>query len=184
MNRTENSDQDESKRASIPRWLAILIALVFWIIGIPLFYGVAPWAISLLTPRYGWVADHASPWNLIGLIPVVFAAACLVWIMVLHFAQAPTMPESVELELTPNYLLRRGPYAFSRHPMYLSELALLLGWTIFYGSIVVLLAFAVASAFFNLVHVPREERALEARFGDAYREYKRIVPRWFGKVRS
>jgi protein-S-isoprenylcysteine O-methyltransferase Ste14 len=99
--------------------------------------------------------------------------------MVLHFAQAP---ERVQLEPTPSYLLRRGPYAFSRHPMYLSELVLLFGWTLFYGSIAVLIAFVVGCVFFNLVKIPQEERALKARFGEAYREYKNRVPRWFGKI--
>lgn len=67
--------------------------------------------------------------------------------------------------------------------MYLSELTLLCGWVIFYGSVAVLMAFALACAVFNCVNVPLEERALEARFGEAYREYKRRVPRWFGKIR-
>ena len=36
----------------------------------------------------------------------------------------------------------------------------------------------------NFRVVPREERELEARFGEAYRQYKRMVPRWLGKVRN
>jgi len=178
LSRSENSNQS-SKRASIPRWLAIIVALVFWLIGVPLFYCVAPWAISLFLPRCGWAANHPGPWNLIGLIPVGIATICLIWLMVLHIAQAP---ERVALALTPSYLIRRGPYAFSRHPMYLSELALLAGWTIFYGSVAVLIPFVTAGAFFNFVHIPREEHTLEARFGEAYREYKNQAPRWFWKI--
>jgi protein-S-isoprenylcysteine O-methyltransferase Ste14 len=45
------------------------------------------------------------------------------------------------------------------------------------------MAFAVACAVFNFANVPLEERALEARFGEAYREYKLRVPRWFGTTR-
>ncbi len=184
MNTTEHPNQKPARRASIPRWMALVVALLFWLVGVPLFYGVLPWAISLLTTRYGWSEGHPASWNLFGLIPVVIATACLIWIMVLHLSQTSSVPQRVELERTPSYLLRRGPYAFSRHPMYLSELTLLLGWSIYYGSITVLIAFVVACVFFNLVHVPREERELEARFGEAYREYKNQVPRWFGKVQS
>ena len=180
MSTTENPGKKQSKRVSIPRWMALTVFLVFSIIGIPLFYVVGPWTISLLTPRCGWAAGHPSLWNLLGLIPVAFATACLIWITVLHIVQAP---ERVELERTPSYLLRRGPYAFSRHPMYLFELALLLGWSIFYGSIASLIVFVVACVVFNFVKVSQEERALEERFGETYLEYKNKVPRWLGKVR-
>ena len=70
------------------------------------------------------VTGYLSLWNLLGLIPVLLGSVCLMWIMVLHFAQAP---DRVQLERTPSYILRRGPYAFSRHPMYLSEVTLLFG---------------------------------------------------------
>jgi len=35
----------------------------------------------------------------------------------------------------------------------------------------------------RFVNAPLEERALEARFGEAYLEYKNKVPRWLGKTR-
>ena len=179
VNQTDHLDQEPSNRGSVPRWIAILIGLIFWIVGIPLIYGVGPLALSLITPHYGWTDGQPSLWNFLGLIPVLVGSACLIWIMVLHFARAP---ERVELEPTPSYLLRRGPYTFSRHPMYLCELMLLFGWVVFYGSLAVLVALAVAGVFFNFVKIPQEERTLEARFGEAYREYRSRVPRWFGKV--
>ena len=97
-----------------------------------------------------------------------------------HFAQ---VPERVELNWEPKLLMTRGLYAFSRHPMYLTELALWLGWAVLYGSVVVLAGFA---ALFALVSVlaPREERALEAKFGEAYRQYRARVPRWLGLPRG
>jgi Putative protein-S-isoprenylcysteine methyltransferase len=67
--------------------------------------------------------------------------------------------------------------------MYLSELTLLLGWVIFYGSIALLIFFVVWYLFFNYYAMPQEERILEAHFGEAYREYKNKVRRWFGKTR-
>ena len=36
----------------------------------------------------------------------------------------------------------------------------------------------------NAFKVPQEERGLEARFGEVYRDYQRRVPRWIGKIRS
>jgi len=140
----------------------------------------SPWIISLLTPRYGWTAGRAVFWNLLGLIPILAGTTGLLWTMSLHFVQSP---QGIEWELDKSYLLSRGPYAFSRHPMYLSELTLMFGWAIFYGSIAVLIAFLIACAVFNFFAAPVEERTLEAHFGEAYREYKNKVPRWLGKFR-
>jgi protein-S-isoprenylcysteine O-methyltransferase Ste14 len=78
--------------------------------------------------------------------------------------------------------LKRGPYAFSRHPMYLSELALWLGWAVFYGSLPVLVGFVVFGIVVSRLG-PNEERALEATFGARYRSYANEVPRWF-RIRS
>jgi protein-S-isoprenylcysteine O-methyltransferase Ste14 len=72
-----------------------------------------------------------------------------------------------------------GPYAFSRHPMYIGELGLWLGSAVLYGSPVVLVGFGVLFALLWQLAV-REEGALEAKFGDAYRRYKARVPRWLG----
>ena len=171
MNTTENPNSGQPKRARfLSPWLAYPLALIFW--------WVVPWAISLLTPWFGWVMDRPGTWNLVGLIPVLIGTAGLIWGVAVHSAQSP---QGIEWELDKSYLLRQGFYAFSRNPMYLSELVLLLGWVLFYGSIALLIAFVVWWTLFNFYIVPQEERVLEAHFGEAYREYKNRVPRWFGK---
>jgi protein-S-isoprenylcysteine O-methyltransferase Ste14 len=67
--------------------------------------------------------------------------------------------------------------------MYVAILALWFGWARFYGSGTVMVGALVLVIAINLV-VRREERALELRFGDAYRHYKTAVPRWFGTRHS
>jgi protein-S-isoprenylcysteine O-methyltransferase Ste14 len=167
-----NSEQPK-KTKFLSVWLALPLALLVWEVG--------PWAISLLTPRYGWAEGRPSLWNLLGLIPVLIGTAGLIWGVILHSTQSP---EGMAWELDRSYLLKGGLYTFSRNPMYLSELTLLLGWIIFYGSVAVLIAFIAWYLFFEYYVVPLEERTLEAHFGEAYREYKSRVPRWLGKVRS
>ncbi len=158
---------------TIPRWLAYVLFTIVW--------GVVPWALSWLTPRYGWVAGQPSIWNLLGLIPLVAGIAGSLWTLALHFAESP---EGLDFEPNKGYLIMRGAYAFSRNPMYLFELTLIFGWAGLYGSIAVFIAFLIWWAYFTFVQVPQEERTIEARFGEAYREYKRRIPRWFGKIRS
>jgi protein-S-isoprenylcysteine O-methyltransferase Ste14 len=165
-----NREQPKQTKFLSP-WLAYPLALIVW--------WVLPWALSLLTRHYGWAAGRPSIWNLLGLIPVVIGTIGLLWGIAMHSAQST---KGIEWELDKSYLLQRGMYAFSRHPMYLSELTLLFGWIIFYGSIALVVAFIIAYVLFNNYAIPQEERVLEAHFGEAYREYKRKVPRWFGRL--
>jgi protein-S-isoprenylcysteine O-methyltransferase Ste14 len=168
MNTTENPNQEPSKRAKfLSPWLAYPLALIVW--------GVLPWAISLLSPHYGWVTGRPGPWNWLGLILVLVGTIGLIWGVAVHSAQSP---QGLEWELDKSYLLRGGMYTFSRNPMYLSELVLMFGWVIFCGSIALLIAFVIWYLFFNYRLVPLEERTLEAHFGEAYLEYKKKVPRW------
>ena len=163
----------------VPRWAAVALGLLAWVVGVPFAHAGLPWAVSLLATRHGWRDGAPGIWNFVGLAPVALASAGLIWIMAHHLRRTP---ESVKLELTPQYLLLRGPYRFTRNPMYVAELALWLGWSVFFGSAPVALGFALLFVAMSWV-VPREERALEARFGATYRDYLRRVPRWLGRLR-
>ena len=74
-------------------------------------------------------------------------------------------------------LIETGPFRFSRNPMYLGLLLILAGTFILLGSlgpmVVLVFVWLIMSQFVAL-----EERALEARFGDACRRYKSRVRRW------
>jgi protein-S-isoprenylcysteine O-methyltransferase Ste14 len=149
-----------------------------------------PWALSLLTPRLGWADSGPGAWNLVGLVPVAGGILGLVWVFGTMFAQFPNLPEVVELDegerlltATSRILITHGPFAFSRNPMFLSGLIVWLGWALFYGSVLILVVTAVLWALANAFKVPGEERGLEARFGEAYRDYRRRVPRWIGPIR-
>jgi protein-S-isoprenylcysteine O-methyltransferase Ste14 len=176
MSTSEAPDSQPSKKGGIPRWAAPIV-----VIGGTLAVHVAlPWAISLIMPRYGWVEGHPGWWNWIGLLPVAAGLVMIAWGASLHIVTA-TGPRV--FERTPRYMLVKGPYRFSRNPMYLLELAMWLGWAIFYGSIAVLIAFALWWIFFAFLAVPYEERQLEARYGEMYLQYKNTIPRWFGLPR-
>ncbi len=165
MNTSNVPNGTQPKR--IPRWLAYVLFAIVW--------GVVPWPPSLLAPRYGWTAGRPGFWNLLGLIPLAAGIAGSLWTLVLHFAQSG---EGLDWEPDKNHLLTSRPHAFSRDPMYLSELTLLFGWVLVYGSVAVFVAFLVWWAWFSFFQILSEESTVEARFGEAYREYKNRVPRW------
>ncbi len=166
---------------TVRRSMAVSVALFVCLIVIPLAHGVLPWALSTRMPRYGWAEGSPGIWNRLGLIVVALAAAVLIWILALSITQTP---ERVKLGLTPPYLMMRGPYRFTRNPMYVAELGLWLAWAIFFGSLPVLIGFLVLWCIVTIIILPREERSLEAAFGQTYLQYKSSVPRWFWKTNN
>lgn len=78
----------------------------------------------------------------------------------------------------PTALVARGPYRFTRNPMYVGVIAILLGLSAAHGSGPLLwYAALVAACFATFVRLFEEPR-LEAQFGEPYRAYKAMVPRW------
>ena len=114
MDTSNNPNRQQPKR--IPRWLAYVLFIIVW--------GVIPWALSLLTTRYGWVAGRPGVWNWLGIIPLGAGITGSLWTLVLHFRGSQ---EGLEWELTKSYLLTHGPYVFSRNPMYLGMVFLAAG---------------------------------------------------------
>ena len=78
----------------------------------------------------------------------------------------------------------RGLYRFSRTPMYLSVLLVLLGWAIGSGSRELFGYAAILAVAFHLRVVRGEEPWLACMHGEAWTAYARRVPRWLGRRRS
>jgi protein-S-isoprenylcysteine O-methyltransferase Ste14 len=74
--------------------------------------------------------------------------------------------------------MSRGPYTFTRNPMYVAELGIWMGWALFFGSIGVFAAALLLWAVVSFVILPREELTLEAAFGQVYLQYKERTRPW------
>ena len=190
MGAPDTPEAKPARRLRISRRAAFMLGLPVVSVVYPLMVIGLPWALSLLTPRLGWAGEGPGAWNLLGLIPVAAGILGLIWVFSVMFAQFPKLPEVVELDegeglvtATSRILITHGPFACSRNPMFLSALIVWLGWALFYGSLLILVVTVVFWSLSNGLKVPQEERGLESRFGDAYRDYKRRVPRWLGRIR-
>ena len=75
-------------------------------------------------------------------------------------------------------LIIDGPYRFSRHPTYVSLTMLYLGLGVLLDNGWVLILVVPIFLAMDLWVVQREERHLEAKFGDQVRRYKAGVRRW------
>jgi len=78
----------------------------------------------------------------------------------------------------PEQLITSGPYAFSRHPMYVGWSLIYLGVSLAANSAWMAGLFPAAFGVTHFVDVKREERRLESVFGEAYLAYKENVRRY------
>ena len=71
-----------------------------------------------------------------------------------------------------------GVYAFTRNPMYLAATLLYIAISIAADSAIALLLLIPLLIVMHYGVIVREERYLEAKFGDDYRRYRSTVRRW------
>jgi protein-S-isoprenylcysteine O-methyltransferase Ste14 len=76
-------------------------------------------------------------------------------------------------------LVTGGIYAYSRNPMYLAMLLLLLAWGLWLGNAFNTLLAALFVAYMNRFQIAPEEEALRQIFGKEYQKYSLEVRRWF-----
>jgi protein-S-isoprenylcysteine O-methyltransferase Ste14 len=75
-------------------------------------------------------------------------------------------------------LVVSGPYRFTRNPIYVGDFLILLGWAAYLGSPLALALTALFVFYIDRFQISPEERALSARFGETYGEYRGRVRRW------
>ena len=78
----------------------------------------------------------------------------------------------------PKRLVVRGPYRYTRNPMYVSMLATVLGWAVLFGSVWLVIYALVLLAFFWSFVQFHEEAHLTREYGAEYVAYRRRVNRW------
>ena len=75
-------------------------------------------------------------------------------------------------------LIAHGPYRLSRNPIYLGMLLALAGVGLMLDNLWILALLLPVWAFLRFAVIAREERYLEAKFGESYRRYRVDVRRW------
>jgi protein-S-isoprenylcysteine O-methyltransferase Ste14 len=82
----------------------------------------------------------------------------------------------------PSRVVAAGPYRWVRNPIYIAALVVVLGEAWLFMSLPLLAYAGVMAVFFHLFVTCYEERVLRRRFGGAYLEYRRTVPRWIPRT--
>ncbi len=140
----------------------------------PLFY--------LVALVMGMALDHFWPLScfagssryIVGSVVIVVSVLIMPPVL-LSFRRAAT---PFDVRKAASALITDGPYKFSRNPTYLSLTLLYLGLGVVLDSGWVLILVIPVILLVDLWVVRKEERHLEASFGEQYLRYKATVRRW------
>ena len=109
---------------------------------------------------------------------IFLIAALIVGISaVLGFHRAKTTLNPLQPDAA-SALVVRGIYRWTRNPMYLAMLLVLIAWACIVANVAALAILPLFVAYLNRFQIAPEERALQARFGGEFEQYKRTVRRW------
>ena len=119
-----------------------------------------------------------QPYNLVGILMIPIGMLLLIWAnyTLLHIGKIGL--RNREPMQRPSSLVLVGPYKFTRNPIYLGALLMLLGLVIVWSSVVTAFLTILVYIVFRYIFIKREEIILEEEFGDEYRDFKNRVRRW------
>jgi len=142
-----------------------------------------PLVVVIIATLMWWLARFAGPGNFKfegqPLFAIIFMTAGIVMMLVAAFSfyKAKTTINPLDPSKA-SYLITTGMFSFSRNPIYLADLLVLIAWAIWLGNIFNIALLVVFVVYINRFQIAPEERALGILFGDAYREYCARVRRW------
>jgi len=135
-----------------------------------------PGVVALLVP---WLMTRstAAPLRDVALVPLSLGALLLAWCVREFYVAgrgtlAPWSP--------PRALVTTGLYRFSRNPMYVAVLLILVGWAVGYSSRALWIYTACVAVAFQLRVVFGEEPWLARTQGEQWTAYRARVRRWLG----
>ncbi len=112
--------------------------------------------------------------SLAGAMLILAGFSLIVWAWSLFRKEGTTILPTEN----PSAMVIRGPYRFTRNPMYLGITIMLTAIALLVGGLPMFFAPVAFLLTINCVFVPHEERVLEQTFGQAYLDYKKRVRRW------
>ncbi len=136
-------------------------------------FAAAMWLISITFPGIPTPGEiRGAAFGMLALLGFSFALAGALAFRKAKTTVNPTKPGSA------SSLVTSGIYKFTRNPMYVGLLCILIGWGVFLSNLFALASAAGFVLYMNRFQIAPEERALEALFGDAFQAYKEKVRRW------
>jgi protein-S-isoprenylcysteine O-methyltransferase Ste14 len=141
----------------------------------PVFY-LAALAIGIALEYLLWpIPIFGAPSKYVIAFILIIASVLIMPFVLMRFRRAAT---PFDVRKAASSLITGGPYRFSRNPTYVSLTLLYLGIGILINNSWVLILVIPVFLVMDMWVIRREERHLEAKFGEQYLLYKGIVRRW------
>jgi protein-S-isoprenylcysteine O-methyltransferase Ste14 len=119
----------------------------------------------------GWKGDpHLNPLHLLSYVFIFggFVLLAAAWNVLYRAQQLHTLATT-------------GPYASVRHPQYVGFVLILIGFLLQWPTLLTLLMFPIlVTMYVRLAH--REEREVQAEWGETYRRYAANTPAFFPRL--
>lgn len=126
-----------------------------------------------------WLDVHTTYgtlWSLlVMLVIVVGLTICSLALLTLYLGKTTIDPRFPYKTIR---VITKGIYGYSRNPIYLGLLVVLLGWNLYLNSFYATPGLPLYMWLVTWLQIIPEESALADRFGNAYREYCLRVRRW------
>lgn len=120
------------------------------------------------------------PANYLGLLPIAVGVV-LSMLAEREFRKKGLIDPLGQAVDTVDTLVTTGIYGFTRNPAYLGLVLILSGLAIWVGSLTPWLFVVLYAFLLRKKYIEPEEAQLQERFGERYRQYCQLVPRWFLK---
>ena len=154
-------------------WITLLKTVIFTV--------VVPASVTIWIPR--WLLRTNAPvvetvpplLPYLGGVPIVAGAVIYLWCAWDFTFAGKGTPAPID---APRNLVAHGLYRYVRNPMYVGVLSILFGEALWFWSKSLAQYGLIVLAFFYMFVILFEEPVLRAKFGDSYRKYCEMVPRW------
>jgi protein-S-isoprenylcysteine O-methyltransferase Ste14 len=139
----------------------------------PLIAGLVITFAYALDLKWPWPIDGPDRWVgiTILIIALVLVSSAIIPFFVFRTSIEPWKPTST--------IIKTGIYRFSRNPIYLSFLIIVIGLGIVFNSVWILIAMPFVLVLLQILVIAREESYLKEKFGLEYEEYCNSTRRWF-----
>lgn len=96
---------------------------------------------------------------------------------VTQFKKAQTTPNPQALEKVSS-LVTSGVYRYSRNPMYVGLVLILLGWALYLSHFLAFVLLPIFIVYMTRFQIQPEEQMMARKFGEHYQAYLKKVRRW------